>query len=88
MPYFAKKPQYAVLANSGSCLYAKLASCAEEELAVLKDQDLVDCMIRSMDNPSLRDPIRRVLQRIGTPEARAAVGEDRTAQSASPERGE
>jgi hypothetical protein len=55
----------------------KLASCAEEELVALKDRELVDCMIRSMDNPSLREPLRRVLQQIGTPEARAAVGEGR-----------
>lgn len=61
----------------------KLSSCAEEELAVLRDADLVDCMIRSMDNPNLREPIRRVLERIGTPEARAAVGEGRGLQPAT-----
>lgn len=61
---------------------AKLAKCAEEELAVLREVDLVDCMIRSMDNPNLREPVRRVLQRIGTPEARAAVGDGRGLQRA------
>jgi hypothetical protein len=52
----------------------KLVECAQAELAVLRDPDLVDCIIRSLDNDSLRQPIREVLQRIDTPEARAALG--------------
>jgi len=52
----------------------KLAECAEAELVVLRDPDLVDCIIRSLDNENLRQPIRRVLERIGTPEAKAALG--------------
>jgi hypothetical protein len=52
----------------------KLVECAADELAQLKDPDLVDCVIRALDNPSLREPIRGVLGRIDTPEARAALG--------------
>jgi len=58
----------------------KLAHCAEEELAVLTDPEFVDCLIRAMDSPSLREPVRKVLRRIDTPEARAALGEDRQAR--------
>ncbi len=53
----------------------RLVECASDELAALRDPDLVDCIIRSLDNPAFRDPIRGVLLRIGTPEARAALGE-------------
>jgi len=49
--------------------------CAVAELEVLKDPDLVDCIIRSLDKPDLREPIRSVLLRIDTPEARAALAE-------------
>jgi hypothetical protein len=52
----------------------RLAEVAAEELAFIKEPDLVDCLIRAMDNPNLRAPIRQVLERIGTPEARAALG--------------
>jgi len=58
----------------------KLAHCAEEELAVLTDPEFVDCLIRAMDSLSLREPVRKVLRRIDTPEARAALGEDRQAR--------
>jgi len=51
-----------------------LAGCAEDELAVLVEPDLVDCIIRALDHPELRDPIRKVLERIDTPEARVALG--------------
>jgi hypothetical protein len=53
----------------------KLVETAAAELEVLRDPDLVDCIIRSLDNDSLRRPIRSVLERIGTPEAKAALGE-------------
>jgi hypothetical protein len=53
----------------------KLAKLAADELAVIKDPDLVDCLIRALDNPSLREPIRQVLERIDTPEARTALGQ-------------
>lgn len=52
----------------------KLAECAVAELVVLRDPDLIDCIIRSLDNENLRQPIRKVLERIGTPEAKAALG--------------
>lgn len=52
----------------------KLVGCAADELAQLRDPDLVDCVIRALDNPNLREPIREVLGRIDTPEARAALG--------------
>jgi hypothetical protein len=55
----------------------RLATCAADELATITDPDLVDTMIRSMDNPDLREPVRTVLGRIATPEARSALGEDR-----------
>jgi hypothetical protein len=35
-----------------------LVECAAEELSVLTDPDLVDCIIRALDKPELRDPIR------------------------------
>jgi hypothetical protein len=53
----------------------KLADCASEELSGLTSPDLVDCIIRALDNPNLREPVRDVLRQIGTPEARAALGE-------------
>jgi hypothetical protein len=52
----------------------KLVECAEAELVQLRDPDLVDCVIRALDNPNLREPIRDVLRSIDTPEARAALG--------------
>ncbi|MGD8439430.1 MAG: hypothetical protein PVG53_02765 [Holophagae bacterium] len=53
----------------------KLVETAAAELEVLRDPDLVDCIIRSLDNDNLRRPIRQVLERIGTPEAKAALGD-------------
>jgi hypothetical protein len=52
----------------------KLVDCAEAELIVLREPDLIDCIIRSLDNENLRQPIREVLKKIDTPEARAALG--------------
>jgi hypothetical protein len=54
---------------------SKLRECATQELSVLKDPELVDCLIRALDKPDLREPIRTVLEQIDTPEARAALGE-------------
>jgi hypothetical protein len=51
-----------------------LVACAQAELEVLRDPDLVDCIIRSLDNENLRQPIHKVLERIATPEAKAALG--------------
>ena len=53
-----------------------LVDCAANELAVLRDTDSVDGVIRAMDNPNLREPVRQVLRRIGTPEAVAALGDE------------
>jgi hypothetical protein len=52
----------------------KLAGCAADQLAVLEDSEAVDSLIRAMDNPNLREPVRRVLMRIGTPQALAVLG--------------
>jgi hypothetical protein len=57
-----------------------LKNCAAEELASLKSPELVACLVRSLDKPDLRDPIRDVLKRIDTPEARAALGQNGKAQ--------
>jgi len=54
----------------------KLADCAADELATVTDPELVDSLIRAMDNPSLREPVGRVLRRIDTSEARAALGDE------------
>ncbi len=51
-----------------------LVECAEEELTALTHPDLVDCIIRALDKPELRDPIRKVLEQIDTPESRSALG--------------
>jgi hypothetical protein len=50
-----------------------LEACATEELITLSDPDLVACLVRAMDKPSRLGPIRKVLQRIETPEAREAL---------------
>lgn len=52
----------------------KLVNCAASELEQLRDPDQVDCVIRALDNPDLKTPIREILGRIDTPEARAALG--------------
>lgn len=54
----------------------KLVECAADELAALRDPELVVGLIRALDKPDLREPIRAVLERIDTPEARAALGQD------------
>ena len=53
---------------------ASLRSCAADELAELKSPEVVAHLVRSLDKPDLREPIRAVLQRIDTPDARAALG--------------
>lgn len=52
----------------------KLVECATSELEQLKDPDQVDCVITALDNPDLKEPIREILMKIDTPEARSAVG--------------
>ena len=53
---------------------SSLRGCAEDELASLKSPELVAYLVRSLDKPDLREPIREVLKRIDTPDARAALG--------------
>jgi len=53
----------------------RLVECATAELEALRDPDLVNCIIRALDNETLREPIREVLRRIDTPEARAVLGD-------------
>jgi len=50
---------------------------ATDELSRLSKPELVDCMVRSLDDPRLREPIQKVLEKIDTPEARDALGLDR-----------
>jgi len=51
-----------------------LRECAADELARLKGPEVVACLVRSLGTPELREPIRMVLERIGSPDARAALG--------------
>lgn len=64
----------------------KLVECAEAELIVLREPDLIDCIIRSLDNENLRQPIREVLKKIDTPEAKAALGTALTENEAAIQR--
>lgn len=50
-----------------------LRNRATKELSALSDPDLVGCLVRAVDDPRLSGPIRDVLTRIGTSEARAAL---------------
>jgi hypothetical protein len=54
----------------------KLAQIAADELAVLRDPDVVSCLVRVLDDPKLNQPVRDVLARIGTAEANAALGKN------------
>jgi hypothetical protein len=51
----------------------QLRRAAADELACLRDAELVSALARSLDNPALCEPIREVLRRIGTPAAAAAL---------------
>ena len=55
---------------------SRLRACAVEELAVLRDPDLVSIIMRGLDTPELTQPLHEVLRSIGTPQALAALGED------------
>jgi len=61
------------LCSALSSANPKLVECAEAELAVLREPELIDCIIQSLDKENLRQPIREVLKRIDTPEAKAAL---------------
>jgi hypothetical protein len=54
---------------------ASLRQCATEELAALEDPEVVAHLVRALDDPRVCEPIREVLERIDTPEARAALGQ-------------
>jgi hypothetical protein len=53
---------------------ASLRACAADELADLKSPEIVAHLVRSLDKPDFREPIRELLKRIDTPDARAALG--------------
>jgi hypothetical protein len=52
-----------------------LRRCATEELAGVQEPEVVAHLVRALDDPKLCEPIREVLERIDTPEARAALGQ-------------
>lgn len=54
----------------------KLAEIAADELSALKDPEVVSSLVRALDDPKLSRPVREVLERIGTAEARAALGKN------------
>jgi len=53
-----------------------VSGTAENELASLSDPELVSHLIRSLDDPKMSEPVRKVLQRIGTGEALEALSRD------------
>jgi hypothetical protein len=54
----------------------KVQATAKGELAGLSDPELVSLLVRSLDDPKLREPVRDVLKQINTPEARKALGQE------------
>ena len=54
----------------------KVQATAKGELAGISDPELVSLLVRSLDDPKLREPIRDVLKQINTPEARKALGQE------------
>lgn len=61
------------LCNALGSANAKLTGVAADELSVLKDSAMMEVMIRSLEDPKLNKPVREVLARIDTPEAKAAL---------------
>jgi len=53
----------------------KLAQVAADELAALTTPPMVAAMVLALDDPKLGPPLREVLARIDTPDARAALGQ-------------
>jgi hypothetical protein len=53
----------------------KTRACASEELSGLSRPELVDVLIRSLDDTILWEPVRDILKQIDTPEARAALAD-------------
>ena len=54
----------------------KVQATAKGELCDLSDPELVSLLVRSLDDPKLREPIRDVLKQINTPEAQKALGQE------------
>ena len=54
----------------------KVQATAKGELCGLSEPELVSLLVRSLDDPKLREPIRDVLKQINTPEARKALGQE------------
>jgi hypothetical protein len=52
----------------------KVRATAKGALCGLSDPELVSLLVRSLEDPKLREPIRDVLKQINTPEARKALG--------------
>ncbi len=52
----------------------KLAQVAADELAAIKNSELIATIIGSLDDPKLGQPVRELLKRIDTPESRVALG--------------
>jgi len=48
---------------------------AADQLVGLSDPEIVASLVRMLDDPKVREPIRGVLERIDTPEARQALGQ-------------
>jgi hypothetical protein len=63
------------LCNALGSANPKLTQVAMDELAAVQDPEMLQTLILAMDNPKLQAPIHKVLARIDTPEARAALGE-------------
>jgi hypothetical protein len=54
----------------------KLSEIAADELAALEAPELIAAMILALDDPKIGPPLREVLARIDTSEARAALGKN------------
>lgn len=64
------------LCNALGSANPKLAKVAMDELSAVKDPEMLEALILSMDNPKLQAPIREVISRIDTAEGRAALGKE------------
>ncbi len=64
------------LCNALGSANPELAKVAEDELAALRDGELVATIVRAMDDPKLGAPIRKVLERIDNKETSVALESD------------
>jgi HEAT repeat protein len=51
----------------------QVRSAAQQQLGALEQPELVDRLVRALDDPKLEQPIRAVLQQIDSPSAQAAL---------------